>query len=94
MITLVTLAVWLIIIYILGICDIEEAKNMVKLPKHYRLSHVREDGTFVMVRSDKPVQDIEEIVETPDWDCGSGQCDPNTGCPSCSDEDRVWMRAR
>jgi hypothetical protein len=29
-----------------------------------------------------------------EWDCGSGQCDPNTGCPSCSDADHAWVRAR
>lgn len=28
-----------------------------------------------------------------DWDCGSGQCDPNTGCPACTERDH-WMRTR
>lgn len=32
--------------------------------------------------------------ETDDRDCGSGQCDPNTGCPSCNDEERSWVRRR
>jgi hypothetical protein len=27
-----------------------------------------------------------------DWDCGSGVCDPNTGCPACNDEPRHWIR--
>lgn len=30
-------------------------------------------------------QDGEEHVGTFDADCGSGMCDPNTGCPECND---------
>jgi hypothetical protein len=34
------------------------------------------------------------VEDTDGWDCGSGQCDPNTGCPACTDDERTWTRAR
>lgn len=37
--------------------------------------------------------------DTPDTpntfaDCGSGQCDPNTGCPACNEDRDHWARAK
>ena len=43
-----------------------------------------------------PCADCKEyFADHPElWDCGSGYCDPNTGCPNCSDEDRIWIRRK
>jgi hypothetical protein len=35
----------------------------------------------------------EEGCPDEDWDCGSGMCDPNTGCPACADAPAGgWVR--
>jgi hypothetical protein len=37
--------------------------------------------------------DVMDDIDLDSWDCGSGMCDPLTGCPACSERDH-WVRAR